>query len=214
MTLNSLALNSNTIVANIFKPLLNELKIAKINNIFVGHTPHGITPTIIPEPTLDEYNLVIIMVDMSIDNCFPKGSSMFDTIIDKSQDINNIYIRGILNNKWDSKKQSGTMNDTFYYNKIITMDYLHDKIGKYEYSKIYDVKNINDVLFKTCCDIEKNDKGTNLIYGELQNTNEKYFIKCEIRNNTYISYLLLKCNGFGYVYAIANGSYLVPEIEQ
>lgn len=218
MTLHSLASHSNDKIKMKFNSLLNELKHAEINNIFIGHTPHGITPTIIPEPSSDGYNLVTIMVDMSIDNCFPKGSSMFDTIIDTHEEpaytVTNISIRGILNNKWDKNKKSGTMDDTFYYNKIITMDYLHDKIGKYEYSKIYDVKDIINVLFKTCCDITKNEDNKNLIYSDLENTNKKYIIKCEIKNNTDISYLLLKCNGFGYVYAIANGNQLIPEIKQ
>lgn len=201
ITLNSLLLDEDLNTKKIFKTLLDELKQNKIDKVIVGHTPHGITPTIIDEPNNE---LVTIMVDTSVDDCGNRENSVYNIIVDTSIGINKVKIRGLINNKM--KKMSGNAISNFNYDSVINMDYnINDTSERKSalFSKIIDIKNkenFQDILFHTCI-----DEGSK--FAEILKSDErfnKYFIKCKIGSNENPLYLLLKCNGFNYVYLLVN----------
>lgn len=204
------------IVNDIFGDLIDKLKDKdesekyNIKKIILGHTPHGITPTIINEPNNE---LVTIMIDTSVDNCFPRGNSIYNVIIYSDESDNKIKIRGLINNKWNDKKIKG--NGVFDYNTVINMDYDINNTSSRSnasFSKIINLESsdsdFNDILFQTC--IDEGDKS-----GILKSDNKfkKYFIKCKTTGGGKTLYLLLKCNVFNYVYLLVNETDIVKYIE-
>jgi len=202
ITLNFLLLDQDSNTKEIFTILLNELANNNINKIVVGHTPHGITPTIINEP---DNKLITMMVDTSVDYCGLRGNSVYNVIINTSGK-NNVKIRGLINNKWDKRINGNAVNQSnFNFESVINMDYDIDNISEQESSLFSKIINIDkkaifdNILFQTC--IDKEAKFDILKSEERFN---KYFIKCKTGNKGNFFYLLLKCNGFNYVYLLIN----------